>query len=338
MRELAVTGLDGLAEDITAAILRALPGPAHLSHAQVVREVAQEAVRQFAARETTAKTSIEAERRRLLALLLSDPPAPEPVVAALARTAGWRLPRRVAAVALADWARDVSRPPAGLPPDVLVDLTRPVPCLLMPDPDGPGRPRLLESGLRGWTSADSAIPAISPGPAPGLGTRAPAPGPGPRAQPPGCLAAIGPVVPLAGAHGSLHWAKRALALARRGVLAHSGGIVRCDEHISTLVLLADTELADLLTRRVLAPLRGLRPHQADRLAETLLAWLETAGNAGTVAGLLHVHPQTVRYRLRQLMELFGDALTDPDARFSLQVALRVRQLQDGSRRTSSPLR
>jgi DNA-binding PucR family transcriptional regulator len=92
------------------------------------------------------------------------------------------------------------------------------------------------------------------------------------------------------------------------------------------VLLADAELARLLSGQVLAPLRGLRPEQADRLAETLLAWLESADNAGAAASRLHVHPQTVRYRLRQLTELFGDGLNDPDARFALQVALRVRRL------------
>jgi len=49
-----------------------------------------------------------------------------------------------------------------------------------------------------------------------------------------------------------------------------------------------------------------------------------------VAQQIHVHPQTVRYRLRQIQELFGDQLRDPDRRFELQLALRVRKL-DGSR-------
>jgi DNA-binding PucR family transcriptional regulator len=44
-----------------------------------------------------------------------------------------------------------------------------------------------------------------------------------------------------------------------------------------------------------------------------------------VAGL-HVHPQTVRYRLNRLRELYGDALDDPDARFELELALRSRAL------------
>ena len=36
-----------------------------------------------------------------------------------------------------------------------------------------------------------------------------------------------------------------------------------------------------------------------------------------------MHPQTVRYRVKQLRELFGDALEDPEARFELGLALRA---------------
>ena len=50
-----------------------------------------------------------------------------------------------------------------------------------------------------------------------------------------------------------------------------------------------------------------------------------AGARGAVAERLHVHPQTVRYRLGQLRELFGEDLDDPDRRFALMVALRLRR-------------
>jgi DNA-binding PucR family transcriptional regulator len=43
-----------------------------------------------------------------------------------------------------------------------------------------------------------------------------------------------------------------------------------------------------------------------------------------VAAALHVHPQTVRYRVAQLRDLFGEALEDPAARFELSLAVRVR--------------
>jgi DNA-binding PucR family transcriptional regulator len=45
-----------------------------------------------------------------------------------------------------------------------------------------------------------------------------------------------------------------------------------------------------------------------------------------VAKALHVHPQTVRYRLARLRELFGSRLDDPDGRFELELALRARRI------------
>jgi PucR-like helix-turn-helix protein/diguanylate cyclase with GGDEF domain len=256
--------------------------------------------------EARAEFAGEAERlrRRLLDLLVADPPTPPETIASLAATIGWRLPRRVVAVALAAPAGTRSGALAPLPPDVLVDLAGREPWLLMPDPDGPGRRRALEDGLRKWPVTNSPEGGAAPG----------------------RLAAVGPAVPLARASASLRWARRALSLAQRDPARPPGAIVRCDEQLATLVVLADAELARLLSGQVLAPLSGLRPEQADRLAETLLAWLESADNAGAAASRLHVHPQTVRYRLRQLTELFGDGLGDPESRFALQVALRVRRL------------
>jgi DNA-binding PucR family transcriptional regulator len=55
----------------------------------------------------------------------------------------------------------------------------------------------------------------------------------------------------------------------------------------------------------------------------LRAWLDHPGQVTRVATELHVHPQTVRYRVAQLRELFGERLDDPDARFELALALRA---------------
>jgi hypothetical protein len=243
-------------------------------------------------------------RRRLLDMLTSSPPPPAAVIASLAQAAGWPLPSRVAAVAL---ARQAASNPAPLPLGVLADLDRRDPCLLIPDPDGPGRRRQLAAALRGWLAA---VP--------------------PAAAPPGAalLAAVGPAVPLAGASGSLRWAGQGLALTRRGLLDGGDGLVWCEDHLPTLILLADADLAAALSREALAPLRQLRREQADRLAQTLLAWLESADDANAAARRLHVHPQTIRYRLRQVSDLFGDALATPDSRFRLLLALHARQLLD----------
>jgi DNA-binding PucR family transcriptional regulator len=59
--------------------------------------------------------------------------------------------------------------------------------------------------------------------------------------------------------------------------------------------------------------------------ETLRAWLDAHGEARPAADRLHVHVQTVRYRLDRLRELMGDAaLDDPERRLELALALRVR--------------
>jgi DNA-binding PucR family transcriptional regulator len=78
-----------------------------------------------------------------------------------------------------------------------------------------------------------------------------------------------------------------------------------------------------LARQRLAPLDGLTPSARDRMTATLKAYLAHRGNAPAMAESLHVHPQTVRYRLKRLRDLFGDALDDPDARFELEAATRV---------------
>jgi DNA-binding PucR family transcriptional regulator len=43
--------------------------------------------------------------------------------------------------------------------------------------------------------------------------------------------------------------------------------------------------------------------------------------------MLHVHPQTVRYRVGQLRTLFGPALDDPRTRLRLMLALCWRGLE-----------
>ena len=101
-------------------------------------------------------------------------------------------------------------------------------------------------------------------------------------------------------------------------------VVDTDEHLVRLVLTADREAAEDLRRQVLAPLAGLRPDAAQRLAETLRSWLLHRGKRNAVAADLYVHAQTVRYRMGQLRELYGDSLNDPQTILELTVALGVR--------------
>ncbi|HEX4018917.1 MAG TPA: helix-turn-helix domain-containing protein [Frankiaceae bacterium] len=96
-----------------------------------------------------------------------------------------------------------------------------------------------------------------------------------------------------------------------------------DDHLLDLVLRADPALLDRLSRQLLAPLGAVPESARERLAVTLLAWLAHAGARNAVAQALHVHPQTVRYRMTQLREAFGAALDDPESRTALIVVLRA---------------
>ncbi|WP_033320112.1 PucR family transcriptional regulator [Streptomyces yerevanensis] len=63
-------------------------------------------------------------------------------------------------------------------------------------------------------------------------------------------------------------------------------------------------------------------HQG-RLAETLLTYLNSFGDVRAAAAQLHVHPNTLRYRLRRAEELTGLDLSRPDQRLLAMLQLRL---------------
>jgi PucR C-terminal helix-turn-helix domain len=134
-------------------------------------------------------------------------------------------------------------------------------------------------------------------------------------------AVVGIVAPWAEAAIALRPATLAMRLVADGLLDDDPVIV--DDHLVDLIVHRDPQLTAALISRELAPLESVRDNTRERLAETLLAWLSYRGERARVADALHVHPQTVAYRLGQLRRLFGDALTDPDRRFALELALRA---------------
>jgi DNA-binding PucR family transcriptional regulator len=99
-------------------------------------------------------------------------------------------------------------------------------------------------------------------------------------------------------------------------------LISAHDHAGELLLAADPALAAEFAAALLAPLDDLSPGSRERLTATLAAWLDEQGRLAPAALRLGVHPQTARYRLARLRELFGDALDDPDRRFWLALALR----------------
>lgn len=120
---------------------------------------------------------------------------------------------------------------------------------------------------------------------------------------------------------------RAVRVQRLG-LGGGADIIDVEDHLTQLVLRADPEALADLRAQVLAPLAELRPATAEKLTATLRAWLLHQGRREEVAASLFVHPQTVRYRMAQLRELYGDRLEDPDTVLAATVALATTPAHD----------
>jgi DNA-binding PucR family transcriptional regulator len=131
-------------------------------------------------------------------------------------------------------------------------------------------------------------------------------------------AVVGPARPWTSARDSFDRAVRTLTL----LDARPGPPVDTETHLADLVVSADAAALTDLRNRVLAPLAGLRRTTRERLEETLRSWLLHLGRRDEVAADLHVHAQTVRYRMGQLREVYGDRLDDPETVRELVVALR----------------
>jgi hypothetical protein len=132
-------------------------------------------------------------------------------------------------------------------------------------------------------------------------------------------ATVGPARPWTAVAASVQRAGRARDL----IAAPEGEALDTEAHLATLLLGSDAEALADLRRRVLEPLAELRPSTAQRLEQTLRSWLLHQGRRDDVAADLNVHAQTVRYRMTQLRELYGDRLHDPATVLELVIALGV---------------
>lgn len=225
-------------------------------------------------------------RRHLLEAILTRPAPSHRTIAHLAEAAAWPLPDLVTLVAVRPGAEYTL---SGLDHDVLADLEAPRPYILLPGGMDKRRRFMLETTLGDIDSV------------------------------------VGVSVPVEKAVDSLRWARRVLDLAATGIVT-GRPLMDCESHLMTVWLTADTALVDYLAGKHLAPLSNVSDHMRKRLTETLREWVTTKGTAVEIGERLHVHPQTVRYRMRQLDAYLGDSLDTPQARFSVEVTLRAAHL------------
>ncbi|MEU4690252.1 helix-turn-helix domain-containing protein [Actinoplanes sp. NPDC023714] len=135
----------------------------------------------------------------------------------------------------------------------------------------------------------------------------------------GHSAMIGPTRPWLEAQSSVNRVIRVHELCRPA----GGGVVDTEDHLASVVVTADPSALADLRARALAPLAGERGAAAAKLVETLRSWLLHQGRREDVAAELFVHPQTVRYRMARLRELYGDRLKEPEWVLALTIALAV---------------
>jgi DNA-binding PucR family transcriptional regulator len=125
------------------------------------------------------------------------------------------------------------------------------------------------------------------------------------------------LLPTAFAHAS-RALQTALAFGEEGVFSLADLSIRP-------AILADEALGDAFAARYLEPLAALGRLGAE-LEATLRAWLASGMRIEDAARGLHVHPNTLRHRLRRFEETTGAALRDPDDLVELWWALERRRL------------
>ncbi len=85
-------------------------------------------------------------------------------------------------------------------------------------------------------------------------------------------------------------------------------------------------------RKTLQPLLDYDAARNGDLVETLEAFFACHGNVSQTAARLHVHRNTLAYRLERIRAITRLDLDDPEARFALQLALKLRPVLEGPRR------
>ncbi|MGW4486716.1 PucR family transcriptional regulator [Amycolatopsis sp. NPDC004368] len=248
----------------------------------LVDQLSESSLKGYLQEQSDAVRMRERLRDELTELLLSDRADAAAVQAASLR-AEWRLPR-TATVVLVEDDNQLGRELVARLDDTCLRLRRPGQLVtIVPDPGGPGRRAWLARALRGGG------------------------------------AVVGATVPVDRLPASLRIAEVTLRLRRDRLL--SDDPVFADEHLDAIIVHRDDRLLDVLRKRCLAPLDELGDSSRGRLQTTLRSWLLHLGDRKAVAEDLHIHPQTVSYRLGRLHELFGPALDDPEARATLLLAL-----------------
>jgi hypothetical protein len=122
--------------------------------------------------------------------------------------------------------------------------------------------------------------------------------------------------------GAARQARLAAATAPPG----GSGVVHYGQVPVRVLLASAPDAAISVARSILGPVLALPAGECDLLLATLDAWFAEQGATSRAADRLHVHRNTVRYRLRRVEELTGRSLTQPSGIAELHLALAATRI------------
>ncbi len=127
---------------------------------------------------------------------------------------------------------------------------------------------------------------------------------------------------------SMREAQQALEIGRR---LFAGGQLHSFAHLGIYRLLFYLYGHDELTafyQETLGPLLEHDSHSNSALIETLECFFRCNGNLSETARAMHLHRNSLLYRLSRIEESLGRSLEDAELRLALQIALKIRYLLD----------
>jgi hypothetical protein len=144
-------------------------------------------------------------------------------------------------------------------------------------------------------------------------------------------AATGGRVGVSPVFGRIDEAHRALRQARLACAAASPGqpdVCRYEDRAIATLLAAVPDLAKDIARRTLGQVLDLPPVDCSTLLDTARIWFDEAGSTTAAAARLHLHRNSVRYRLRRIEEFSGLDLGRPADLAALHLALEAARILD----------
>jgi hypothetical protein len=137
------------------------------------------------------------------------------------------------------------------------------------------------------------------------------------------LRAVGPPTPRVELTAMLDDLRMLIDVGKR---AGEEGEIETGDFLPELLLARSPHLGAMLEEAVYGPLESANERRGADLVATLEAFHDTALDRRAAAERLHVHPNTLDYRLRRIEELSQLQLTDPGDVMRIALAVRRRRL------------